>query len=96
MFELAAAGRPAILVPYPHAAGRHQEANASWMAAAGAAEIIGDAELTPARVAALASAILGDGDRLERMSAAARSLARPEAAARIADEVLAAVRARAR
>jgi len=93
VFELAAAGRPAILVPYPHAAGRHQEANAEWMAAAGAAEVIPDPELTPARAAALAAAILADDDRLERMAAASRSLARPDAAARVADEVLAAVRA---
>jgi UDP-N-acetylglucosamine--N-acetylmuramyl-(pentapeptide) pyrophosphoryl-undecaprenol N-acetylglucosamine transferase len=92
VFELAAAGRPAILVPYPHSAGRHQEANAEWMAAAGAAEVIPDAELTPARVAALAAAILADDDRLERMATASRSLARPDAAARVADEVLAAIR----
>jgi UDP-N-acetylglucosamine--N-acetylmuramyl-(pentapeptide) pyrophosphoryl-undecaprenol N-acetylglucosamine transferase len=93
VFELAAAGRPAILVPYPHAAGRHQEANAEWMAAAGAAEVIPDAELTPARLAALAAAIFADDGRLDRMAAASRSLARPDAAARVADEVLAAAAA---
>jgi UDP-N-acetylglucosamine--N-acetylmuramyl-(pentapeptide) pyrophosphoryl-undecaprenol N-acetylglucosamine transferase len=66
------------------------------MAAAGAAEVIPDPELTPARAAALAAAILADDDRLERMAAASRSLARPDAAARVADEVLAAIRAGSR
>ena len=42
IFEIAAAGRPAILVPYPHASGRHQHANAEWMAAGGAAVVIED------------------------------------------------------
>ena len=45
VFELAAAGRPAILVPYPHATAGHQDANAAWMAEAGAAVVVDDAEL---------------------------------------------------
>ena len=45
--EIAAAGRPAVLVPYPHAAGGHQDANARWMADGGAAVVIPDAELEP-------------------------------------------------
>jgi UDP-N-acetylglucosamine--N-acetylmuramyl-(pentapeptide) pyrophosphoryl-undecaprenol N-acetylglucosamine transferase len=88
VFELAAAGRPAILVPYPHAAAGHQAANASWMADAGAAVVIDDSELTPATIAAQATALLRDPERLRRMSTAARSLARPEAAERIAAELL--------
>jgi UDP-N-acetylglucosamine--N-acetylmuramyl-(pentapeptide) pyrophosphoryl-undecaprenol N-acetylglucosamine transferase len=92
VFELAAAGRPAILVPYPHASGRHQHSNAAWMEKAGAALVIEDAELTPGRVARVAAELLADGERLERMGAASRSLARPEAAQRIAAEVLAAGR----
>jgi UDP-N-acetylglucosamine--N-acetylmuramyl-(pentapeptide) pyrophosphoryl-undecaprenol N-acetylglucosamine transferase len=91
VFELAAAGRPAILVPYPHAAARHQHANAAWMADAGAALVVEDADLSPARLTALASEVLGDPGRLERMSEASRALARPDAAERIADEILAAV-----
>ena len=48
VFELAAAGRPAILVPYPHATARHQHANAAWMSDGGAALVIEDSELDPA------------------------------------------------
>jgi UDP-N-acetylglucosamine--N-acetylmuramyl-(pentapeptide) pyrophosphoryl-undecaprenol N-acetylglucosamine transferase len=88
VFEMAAAGRPAILVPYPHAAARHQDANAAWMADAGAAVVIDDSELDPARLARTADELLGDPERLERMAAAARALARPDAAERIAHEVL--------
>src|SRR3954464_11359494 len=49
IFEIAAHGRPAVLVPYPHAAGNHQAANARWMEQAGAAVVIPDAELDSAR-----------------------------------------------
>jgi UDP-N-acetylglucosamine--N-acetylmuramyl-(pentapeptide) pyrophosphoryl-undecaprenol N-acetylglucosamine transferase len=92
IFEVAAAGRPAILVPYPHAAGRHQHANAEWMAAAGAALIAEDDELGPERLRALAGELLGDARRLAEMAAASAALARPDAAARVAAELLAAVR----
>ena len=92
IFELAAAGRPAILVPYPHATADHQSANAAWMARAGAATVLADAELTAERLAREVGALLGDASRLEAMAAASRGLARPDAARRIADEVLAAAR----
>ena len=91
IFEIAAAGDPAILVPYPYAAGRHQHANAAWMADAGAAVVIEDDELDPARLAAVARELLGDEARLEAMAAASLGLARPDAAQRIAAEVLAAI-----
>jgi UDP-N-acetylglucosamine--N-acetylmuramyl-(pentapeptide) pyrophosphoryl-undecaprenol N-acetylglucosamine transferase len=90
VFEIAAAGRPAILVPFPFATARHQHANAAWMADAGAAAVVEDSELTPERTAREAAALLSDPERLRRMSDASRSLARPDAADRIADEVLAA------
>ena len=88
IFELAAAGRPAILVPYPHASGDHQRANAEWMAAAGAAVVIDDAELDGAAVRSIAAELLGDSERLAQMAAASASLARPDAAARVASEIL--------
>ena len=90
VMEVAAAGRPAILVPYPHATADHQSANARWMEAGGAAIVITDAELTPERLRAEATALLADPERLARMAAAAGDLARPDAAERIAAEVLAA------
>jgi UDP-N-acetylglucosamine--N-acetylmuramyl-(pentapeptide) pyrophosphoryl-undecaprenol N-acetylglucosamine transferase len=90
IFELTAAGRPAILVPYPHAAAGHQESNAAWMMEAGAATMIRDDELDPARLAAEAGGLLEDGARLAAMAAASAALAKPDAARRIADRVLAA------
>jgi UDP-N-acetylglucosamine--N-acetylmuramyl-(pentapeptide) pyrophosphoryl-undecaprenol N-acetylglucosamine transferase len=92
IFEVVAVGRPAILVPYPFATADHQSANAEWMRSGGAATVIPDAELTPARLAAEVGAVLGDEARLEEMAAAAHRLARPDAARRIADEVLEAAR----
>jgi UDP-N-acetylglucosamine--N-acetylmuramyl-(pentapeptide) pyrophosphoryl-undecaprenol N-acetylglucosamine transferase len=90
IFEVAAAGRPAILVPYPHATADHQSANAAWMARAGAATVVADEELDADRLANEVGALLGDPERLAGMAAASRGLARPDAAQRIADEVLAA------
>jgi UDP-N-acetylglucosamine--N-acetylmuramyl-(pentapeptide) pyrophosphoryl-undecaprenol N-acetylglucosamine transferase len=92
IFEIAAAGRPAVLVPYPHATADHQTANAAWMTEAGAAVVVEDGEMSPARLAAEVGALLGDEARLVAMSAASASLAKPDAARRIADEVLSAAR----
>lgn len=91
IFEFVAAGRPAILVPYPHATADHQSANAAWMEEAGAATVLADAELGADRLAAEVAALLADEVRLGSMAAASRALARPDAARRIADEVLEAV-----
>ena len=90
IFEVTATGRPAILVPYPHASAGHQATNAAWMERAGAALVIDDADLGPERLAGAVTALFGDGDKLEAMAAASRGLAMPDAARRIADEVLAA------
>jgi UDP-N-acetylglucosamine--N-acetylmuramyl-(pentapeptide) pyrophosphoryl-undecaprenol N-acetylglucosamine transferase len=92
IFEVAAHGRPAILVPYPHATGDHQTANARWMERAGAAVVVPDAQLTPARLLAEIQALLADPARLEAMGRASAGLGRPDAAQRIAEEVLAAAR----
>jgi len=92
IFEVTAVGRPAILVPYPHATGDHQSTNAAWMTEAGAAETIEDAALDAELLARRVTELLGDEAKLQAMSAASRSLARPDAARTIADEVLAAAR----
>lgn len=87
VFEVAAAGRPAILVPYPHAAGDHQAQNARWMERAGAALVIADAELTAERLDAEVRALLSDPRRPAAMAGASAGLARPDAAERIAAEL---------
>jgi UDP-N-acetylglucosamine--N-acetylmuramyl-(pentapeptide) pyrophosphoryl-undecaprenol N-acetylglucosamine transferase len=89
--ELAAAGRPAILVPLPFAADDHQRANAEAVRDAGAAVVVEDRELDGGRCAAEIAALAADRDRRARMAAAARTLARPDAAAaivRVADALL--------
>jgi UDP-N-acetylglucosamine--N-acetylmuramyl-(pentapeptide) pyrophosphoryl-undecaprenol N-acetylglucosamine transferase len=92
VFELAQYGLPAILIPYPHASADHQTANAAWMAEAGAATVIRDADLTPERLRREVDDLLADPERLRRMSEASRRLARPDAAQVVAREVLAAAR----
>jgi UDP-N-acetylglucosamine--N-acetylmuramyl-(pentapeptide) pyrophosphoryl-undecaprenol N-acetylglucosamine transferase len=92
IFEIAAHGRPAILVPYPYAAADHQSSNARWMEQAGAAVVVADADLTPARLSSEVAGLLGDRARLEAMGRASAAQARPDAAQRIAEEVLAAAR----
>lgn len=93
IFEVAAHGVPAILVPYPHAAADHQTANARWMADAGAAVVVRDEDVTPERLRREVDALLGDRGRLAQMAAASLELARPDAAQAIAHEVLAAAAA---
>jgi UDP-N-acetylglucosamine--N-acetylmuramyl-(pentapeptide) pyrophosphoryl-undecaprenol N-acetylglucosamine transferase len=94
IFEVAAAGRPAILIPYPYATADHQMANARFMAEAGAAVIIPDSELTGPRLAQEVGRLLADPSRLGAMAHASESLAKPDAARRIAHEVLGAGRSR--
>jgi UDP-N-acetylglucosamine--N-acetylmuramyl-(pentapeptide) pyrophosphoryl-undecaprenol N-acetylglucosamine transferase len=90
IFEVAAHGLPAVLVPYPHAAADHQTANARWMADAGAAVVLRDGDVTPDRLDEVVGALLRDPARLAAMAQASRALARPDAARDIAREVLAA------
>jgi UDP-N-acetylglucosamine--N-acetylmuramyl-(pentapeptide) pyrophosphoryl-undecaprenol N-acetylglucosamine transferase len=92
VFELAAIGRPAILVPYPHATADHQSKNAKWLSDAGAAVMVPDADLNAETLRGLVGALLSDPRRMEAMAEAARAVGRPEAADRVADEVLAIAR----
>jgi UDP-N-acetylglucosamine--N-acetylmuramyl-(pentapeptide) pyrophosphoryl-undecaprenol N-acetylglucosamine transferase len=87
VFELAAVGRPSILVPYPHATADHQTGNARWLSEAGAAIMITDDDCTGDRLRELVGALLAEPERLEVMGQAARAAARPDAAERIADMV---------
>ena len=84
--ELAASATPAILVPLPTAADDHQRKNAEFVAKAGAAVVIEQRDLEAA-LPGMLETLVADRDRLKRMSDAARTLARPDAAQRIADRV---------
>jgi len=92
VWELAAAGLPAVLVPYPFATADHQTKNARFFEAAGGAIVIPESEL--GRAAETARSLLDDQDRLAKMSAAMRGVARPDAAEQIAEELTALAAAR--
>ena len=85
--ELAASGTPAILVPLPTATDDHQRNNAAVVAQAGAAVVIEERDLTTGVLGDALAALMTDGDRRLQMGRAASRLARPDAAARIADRV---------
>ena len=86
--ELAAAGVPAVLVPFPSAAGGHQGENARALARAGAAVVREESGLSEGDLWRLASRIVADRGRLEEMGRAARDRGAPNAARRIARDVL--------
>jgi UDP-N-acetylglucosamine--N-acetylmuramyl-(pentapeptide) pyrophosphoryl-undecaprenol N-acetylglucosamine transferase len=86
--EIAACGVPAILVPYPFAAYNHQEINAQNLAERGGAVSIRDSDLTGERLALELVRLLKDRETLVRMSVNARRFARPDAAQRIAKNLL--------
>jgi UDP-N-acetylglucosamine--N-acetylmuramyl-(pentapeptide) pyrophosphoryl-undecaprenol N-acetylglucosamine transferase len=94
VFEIAAHGRPAVLIPYPYATADHQTTNARFMEHGGAAIVIPDRELSGPRLAQEVGHLLADPARLAAMARASASLARPDAAREIASEVLAAARQR--
>jgi UDP-N-acetylglucosamine--N-acetylmuramyl-(pentapeptide) pyrophosphoryl-undecaprenol N-acetylglucosamine transferase len=85
--ELLVCGVPAILVPLPGAPRDHQMRNAEALVAAGAAILVSDAECNADRLAAELTTLLSDPARLAAMSAAARALGHPDAAARVAELV---------
>jgi UDP-N-acetylglucosamine--N-acetylmuramyl-(pentapeptide) pyrophosphoryl-undecaprenol N-acetylglucosamine transferase len=83
--ELAAAGRPAILVPFPFAADDHQARNAEALERGGAAWLVRDAEMTGEKLFEAVTALAGAESALERMAEAARQFAKPGAAGKAAD-----------
>lgn len=86
--ELAAIGRPSILVPLPHALDQDQFANAGVLEAAGGAIRLTQDAFTPRRLAAELTALSGAPSRLTAMAAAAKSAGRLDAASRLADLVV--------
>jgi UDP-N-acetylglucosamine--N-acetylmuramyl-(pentapeptide) pyrophosphoryl-undecaprenol N-acetylglucosamine transferase len=87
VWELAAAGLPAVLVPYPHATADHQTKNARYFERGGGAVVVPESRLSEA--AGIVESVLADDARLRAMSEAMRALAKEDAADRIAEEVLA-------
>lgn len=85
--ELAALGKPAILVPYPYATADHQRKNARWMVDSGAALLVDDTELSGDLLGGLVADLLGDPGRLAAMAAASAALGRPDATGRVVDEI---------
>jgi UDP-N-acetylglucosamine--N-acetylmuramyl-(pentapeptide) pyrophosphoryl-undecaprenol N-acetylglucosamine transferase len=83
--ELAAAGKPSVLVPFPFAADDHQTRNAEAMERAGAARMVRDADMNGEKLFAMVSELAGSSGELEQMGEAARRLARPGAARRAAE-----------
>ena len=92
VWELAAAGLPAVLVPGEFATGAHQEKNARWFERAGGAVVVSEVDVR--RVPALVADLLADPARLAQMKGAMRAAAKPDAAERIADELVALAAAR--
>jgi UDP-N-acetylglucosamine--N-acetylmuramyl-(pentapeptide) pyrophosphoryl-undecaprenol N-acetylglucosamine transferase len=91
VFELAVAGTPAVLVPYPHATGGHQLLNAQYFERAGAAVVVEEKDLD--RVPGIVTSLLADPGRLSAMAHGMLRVARPGAAGQIAEEVVALARA---
>jgi len=85
--ELAALGKPAILVPYPYATADHQRKNARWMVEGAAALLVDDAELSGDLLGGLVADLLGDPGRLAAMAKASAALGRPDATGRVVDEI---------
>jgi UDP-N-acetylglucosamine--N-acetylmuramyl-(pentapeptide) pyrophosphoryl-undecaprenol N-acetylglucosamine transferase len=90
--EIAAAAKPAILIPLPTATDDHQRRNAEALASAGAADVLLQTEATGSALAARIKALADDRERRARLSAAARKFARPDAARVIADKALELIR----
>jgi UDP-N-acetylglucosamine--N-acetylmuramyl-(pentapeptide) pyrophosphoryl-undecaprenol N-acetylglucosamine transferase len=85
--ELAASGKPSLLVPFPQAADDHQRKNAEVLVEGGAATMLLEQQMTAERLLSTLSGLLSDPDKLQEMAARARTFAHPQAAARIAEMV---------
>ncbi len=85
--EVAVVGVPSVLIPWSGASEDHQSANATVLVDVGAAELIGEADLTPARLGGVLDSLIADPERLEAMSRACTRVARPDAGQRVADLV---------
>lgn len=85
--EIAALGRPAVLVPYPYASGDHQRKNARWAEQGGGALVVDDAELNGQLLSQLVRGLFADPVRLQSMAAASRKLGRPRATVQVVDEI---------
>jgi UDP-N-acetylglucosamine--N-acetylmuramyl-(pentapeptide) pyrophosphoryl-undecaprenol N-acetylglucosamine transferase len=83
--ELASAGLPALLIPYPHAIDDHQTANARYYSEAGAALLIPQSQLTPQHLAEELKALIEKSEQLPAMACNARALAKPDAAQKVAE-----------
>ena len=88
IFEIAALGKPSILIPLPEAAQNHQLKNAYYYAQKGAAIIIEEVNLTPGFFVGTLKNLILDKKRMEKMKEAAKSFAKPEAATKIAKEII--------
>ena len=86
--ELAAVGTAAVLIPYPHAAGGHQEYNAREFAGAGAGVYLREEDIGAVKLSAIIQEILEDPGRISGMARKARELGRPDAAGAMARELL--------
>jgi UDP-N-acetylglucosamine--N-acetylmuramyl-(pentapeptide) pyrophosphoryl-undecaprenol N-acetylglucosamine transferase len=91
VWEIAAAGKPALLVPYPYGTADHQTKNARYFAGGGGALLVPEPELA---LRTQVEALLADPERLSAMGNAMRLLARPDAAERVAEELIALAAAR--
>lgn len=87
VFELAASGTPAVLVPFPYATHDHQRVNAEYLAKAGAAELVLQQDFSGERLAKMVVELTSDRDRLAGMAKAAKSQAMPQAAAIMAQRI---------
>ena len=88
IFELAAMGKPSVLIPFPYAANDHQTANARSIASCGGAFIIPQADADKHSISTIIKNLMEDKDTLKRMGHSAKILAKPDAAGHIADELI--------